>query len=419
MQPRPSTKAKPNMERAGQRPAHLLNRGAAHPASKPKPTPSPPDSVSTNTANPTPPARPANLTKQQKGTSTPVHLQKGKQSATAASRLASLSPPASHVGQWLSGIRSGAPSEAGGVGAQSEDGWDDAAEKTDGKVNPTDENTKAKATNENPEANITSENVQINGGGVEEKPALVWGQSPAPSERDDAQSEDGWGNVSRGESQWPDVGGAGDVSKRNQSTSFVGPSHAAAPVRDDAASVSGWSNVSKGADVWPEYPKDDDAVSVASTVGPANTRKHAAASDAKAKGKGNTKNKNKNKNKKNQNQVQAPPPQQQQQQQVPAQNAGRAAVAAGRGRANNTPFARAPAERFANKAPVARASTAWSATTRTPGAKAAAPTPQTHAPKPTNATPSTPPANMSWADQMDADDDGRSVASQGWSRVQW
>lgn len=412
------------------RPAHLLNRGAAPVTMKGKPStspsPSPPDSVSTDTANPA--ARPAFLTKQRKGAGTPAHLRKGKQEAAAASPPAEPAPaPASRaasVDQWRAGVRSGAPSEAGGDDAQSEDNWgnvstgsdiwgrDDDAENTKGKADfkavdedvPVTgggvEDSKGKAKAEAPD------DVQINGGGVEEEPAPVWGESPAPSERgvlDDARSVGGWDNVSLGFSQWRNEGG--QAFKQNQHTPFVGPSHA----RGDAASVSGWSAVSKGAGQWPEDEpalKDDDAVSVASTVGPANARKHAAegdakANDAKAKGKENKR----NKKKKNQNKAQP-----QQQQQVPAQNTGRAA-AVNRWRANNAPCARAPAP--------------WSATTsmKAPGpaanAAAAAPTARTPATKPVNATSSAQGKKMSWAEQMEADDDNHSVVTQGWSKVAW
>lgn len=406
-QPPPVTKARPNFEPAEGRPAHLLNRGAAPKpgtAAKAKPTPSPPKSVSTDTPN-TAPARPASLNKQQKGKGAgtppaPAHLRKGRQGAAAASsETAPQSPPSlsDAVNQWRDGVRGGAPSEAGGDDVRSEVGGDEARS----------EDNWAKASTGSsvwPGREDDAKHVDENTGvteNMDEEPAVAWGQTPAPSERgaaDDGQSAGGWDNVSVGESQWGAVNAQAPKRNQNQKTPFVAPSYQANRGGGDAPSVSGWSAVSKGEGQWPGVEpaqKDDDAVSVASTVGPGNAHKHAAA--AVGKGKGNNK-KNKNKNKKNQNKTQAQP-----QPQVPVQNVGR-------GPAVNRP---------AWGPPSARAPAAPWAKPKGPAAKATGPATQRPVTKPANATSSAQGQKMSWADQMDAEDDGRSVVSQGWSKVAW
>ena len=425
--PQPVTKARPNFEPAEDRPAHLLNRGAApkstaKPKPKPRSTTSPPTSVRTDTPNSsTAPARPVSLSKQQRGKGAetpppPAHLRKGKQGATAAgSEPATPSTPSlsDAVNQWRDSVRGGAPSEAGGddvrseVGgvdydARSEDNWGNAS--TGSSIWP---GRKDGAKDQKGDAHDVDENA----GATEDadEPAVAWGQTPAPSERgaaDDAQSVGGWDSVSMGESQWGEV--HAPAPKRNQykKTPFFTPqpSQQTNCGGGAAPSVSGWSAVSKGEGQWPGVEpaqKDDDAVSVASTVGPGNVQKHAAAAttgDQKGKGKGNNK-KNKNKNKKNQNNAQRLHAQ------VPLQNAGRGAPAVPWAKPNG-PAARPPA------APWARLNG--------PAARAPAPSAQRPFTKPANAKPASGQGQkMSWADQMDVEDDSRSVVSQGWSKMAW
>ncbi|KAH9833596.1 uncharacterized protein C8Q71DRAFT_774092 [Rhodofomes roseus] len=131
---------------------------------------------------------------------------------------------------------------------------------------------------------------------------------------DDAKSEGGWSVVSQGLGLWGAVDPNKDINNDVKSRAAWGdPSKSKGlwpggvdikPQRDDdEKSMAAWSAASMGEGVWGAVkPKDDDAVSVASTAAPTNSAKARSAA-SKGKGKANS-NKNKKDNAKVQNLVQ-------------------------------------------------------------------------------------------------------------------